>query len=87
MGLDRGDVGARPGSDTPMQATAAPDIAGAKNSRRTSFEPNRASAGSPYRSVPDRHRHPATMDGADVLPPHQRKTGSRAPGRRYSAGL
>jgi len=34
-----------PGSDTPMQATASPDIAGVRNSRRTSSEPNRASAG------------------------------------------
>ena len=28
-----------------MQATASPAIAGARNSRRTSSEPNRASAG------------------------------------------
>ena len=28
-----------------MQATASPEIAGARNSRRTSSEPNRASAG------------------------------------------
>ena len=34
-----------PGSETPMQATASPEIAGARNSRRTSSEPNRASAG------------------------------------------
>ena len=34
-----------PGSETPMQATASPAIAGARNSRRNSSEPNRASAG------------------------------------------
>ena len=34
-----------PGSDTPMQATASPAIAGMRNSERTSSEPNRASAG------------------------------------------
>jgi len=45
MGLDRGDVGAGARLDTPIQATASPDIAGARNSRRTSSEPNRASAG------------------------------------------
>ncbi len=34
-----------PGSDTPMQPTASPLIAGARNSRRSASEPKRASAG------------------------------------------
>jgi hypothetical protein len=33
------------GSDTPMQATISPAIAGARKSRRSSSEPKRASAG------------------------------------------
>ena len=34
-----------PGSETPMQPTASPLIAGARNSRRNSSVPKRASAG------------------------------------------
>jgi hypothetical protein len=34
-----------PGSDTPMQATAWPAMAGARNSARNSSEPKRARAG------------------------------------------
>jgi len=45
MRLDPGDIGAGAGIKTPMQATASPAIAGARNSRRTWSEPNRASAG------------------------------------------
>jgi hypothetical protein len=34
-----------PGSETPMQATISPAIAGARNSRCSSGDPKRASAG------------------------------------------